>query len=87
MGDTNFTKNEVVDCPVCSEMCGWCSWTVGLARTTGCGCPSGPGRRRHRCEKAQALKGSTCSLCGNTGKVLATTTYRVSEIDAARGKE
>lgn len=55
-------------CPECHEVCGWCSWYRHQARESGCGCPP-YGRKRHKCEKAEALKATTCGTCDGSQMV------------------
>lgn len=56
--------SHVVSCPECHMSCTWCSWYAKNAREAGCGSAS-----RRKCEWGEALKGTTCSLCGGTEKV------------------
>lgn len=61
--------DRIVACPDCHRECGWCSWYAKNARLSGCGVSSPSGRRpRKKCEW-EAMKGTTCSMCGGVEKV------------------
>jgi hypothetical protein len=54
--------NRIVPCPDCHRLCDFCSWYAKNARNAGCGTTL---KRSKRCEW-DALKGTTCPLCGGT---------------------
>lgn len=66
-------------CPECAQECWWCSWTVALARESGCGARDS----KTNCEKAQALKGTKCGTCDGSGVV--TATINTASTEASNG--
>ena len=80
--------SRVVDCPSCHVTCEWCAWYAKNARAVGCGLhvPSGVGGRRARrfCAWGEALRGTTCAMCGGAEKVRLVGRYEVINSEAAR---
>lgn len=56
-------------CPECHEECGWCSWHRWQAREMGCGSQPRGRRRRFKCEKAEAIKGTECGTCDGSREI------------------
>src|SRR3546814_17172848 len=67
--DIALVETREEPCPECHQLCGWCSWYRHKARASGCGCPQ-HGRRRYRCTKAEAVKGTECNTCDGSRKVM-----------------
>jgi hypothetical protein len=71
--------DRVVACPACHDLCQWCAWYAKNARVAGCGLsvPSGGSRpTKDRCAWGEALKGTTCGLCGGAEKVRLVGSYQ-----------
>lgn len=72
MGGGNLPKvaDQVVDCPRCYELCGWCSDYRHMHGTLPL-----PGSRKRCAIERMAPEGAGCPTCGGNLKVVARTQY------------